>query len=80
MTISRSEDLLVGLIALLLLPLIGHRILRALRTGRVPLYRTYLQREEGEAKFRLVVGLHALSFLVVAVIAADLLFDFRSAS
>ena len=77
---ASSEDLLVGLIALALLPLIAMRIRRSLREGRVPLYRTYLSREENESKFRLMLGLHALSFLVVAVIAFDLLFDFRSAS
>ena len=76
---SSSDDLFVGGIALILLPLIRHRFLKALRTGRVPVYRTYLQREESEAKFRVMLGLHALSFLAVAFIAFDLLFDFRSA-
>ena len=73
MTISRSEDLLVGLIGLVLLPLIANRILRGLREGRVPLYRSYLRREEGEAKFKALVALHALSFVAIALITADLL-------
>ncbi len=77
MTTSRSEDLLVGLIALVLLPLIANRVLRGLREGRVPLYRTYVRREESEAKFMTLVGVHVLSFFVVAGIAADLLFNLR---
>jgi hypothetical protein len=75
MTTFRSEDVLVGVIGLALLPLIAHRILRGLREGRLPVYRTYLTREEGQAKFNALLGLHALSFLVVALIAADLLFN-----
>ena len=75
MTTFRSEDVLVGVIGLALLPLIAHRILRGLREGRLPVYRTYLTREEGRAKFNALLGLHAISFLVVAVIAADLLFN-----
>ncbi len=73
MTISRSEDLLVGLIGLGLLPLIAHRVLRGMREGRLPLYRTYVQRQESESKFFLLLGLHGLSFLVVAWITVDLL-------
>ena len=75
MTISRSEDLLVGLIGLVLLPLIGHRLLRGMREGRLPLYRTYLRREENVAKFNFVLGLHVLSLLLVGTIAADLLLN-----
>jgi hypothetical protein len=75
MTTFRSEDVLVGVIGLALLPLIAHRILRGLREGRLPVYRTYLSRDEGAAKFNALLGLHALSFLIVAVIAADLLFN-----
>ena len=73
MTTSRSEDLLVGLIGLVLLPLIANRILRGLRERRVPLYRTSVRREESEAKFMVLIALHVLSFVAVAVIAADLL-------
>ncbi len=75
MTISRSEDLLVGLIALVLLPLIAKRVLRGLREGQLPVYRTYLRREENEGKFLAVLGLHIASFVIVAVISADLLLN-----
>lgn len=69
----QGENLLVGLVALALLPLIGLRIWRGLRDGRLPVYRTYLSREENAAKFGFLLSLHALSFLVVAMVAADLL-------
>ena len=71
---NRSEDLLVGLIGLALLPMIAWRIVRGVRTGRLPLYRTYTTREEGAGKFNALLALHALSFVLVATIAADLLF------
>jgi hypothetical protein len=45
-----------------------------LKEGRLPLYRTYVAREEG-SKFALLLGLHALSLVLVAGIAADLLFQ-----
>jgi hypothetical protein len=72
---ARSEDLLIGAIALALLPLIAWRVRRGLRDGRLALYRTYVDRDEAGSKFGLLLGLHALSFIIVAVIAADLLLD-----
>ncbi|HYG46757.1 MAG TPA: hypothetical protein VD846_02350 [Allosphingosinicella sp.] len=72
---GRSEDLLVGLIAVALLPMIAWRIRRGLREGRLPLYRTYVERAEAGSKFGLLLALHALSFVIVAAIAADLLFQ-----
>lgn len=69
----RSEDLLVGLVALALLPLIAVRIRRGLRDGRLPVYRASLERSESKAKFAVLLGLHALSFVLIAVVAADLL-------
>ncbi|HEX8480336.1 MAG TPA: hypothetical protein VF650_00350 [Allosphingosinicella sp.] len=72
---ASGEDLLVGLIAGALLPLIAWRVLRGLREGRLPLYRTYVDRDEAGSKFGLLLALHALSFVLVAAIAADLLFQ-----
>jgi hypothetical protein len=72
---ARGEDLLVAAIGLALLPMIAWRIRRGLREGRLPLYRTYVSRDEAGSKFGLLLALHALSFVVVAVIAADLLFQ-----
>ena len=72
---GRSEDLLVGALALALLPLIAWRIRRGLREGRLPLYRTYVERDGAGSKFGLLLALHSLSFVVVALIAADLIFQ-----
>lgn len=69
------ENLLAGLIALALLPLIGLRIARGLRDGRLPLYRTYVARAESGTRFGAMLILHALSFLLIAAISADLLFN-----
>lgn len=71
----RPDEILVGLAALVLLPLIGWRIVRGLRDGRLPLYRTYVTREEGGARFGVLLILHVLSFLLVALVATDLLLD-----
>jgi hypothetical protein len=75
MSPATSEELLVGAIALVLVPLIGRRILRGVRTGRLPLYRTSILREDDRVKFGALLGLHALSLLLVAIIAADLLLN-----
>jgi hypothetical protein len=71
---NRPEDLFVGAIGLILLPLIGWRIVRGLREGRLPIYRTYLTREESGSRFGALLALHVASFVVVAAISFDLLF------
>ena len=68
-----SEELFVGLVALALVPLIAWRIVRGVRDGQLPLYRTRVGREIGAARFNLLLGLHALSLVVVLVVAVDLL-------
>jgi hypothetical protein len=70
-----SEELLVGMVAAALLPAIAWRIGRGLREGRLPVYRTSLARDDGPAKFRALLAFHVASFIVVAIIAADLLFE-----
>ena len=75
MTTFRSEEVFVGIVGLVLLPLIARRILRGLREGRLPLYRSEVTSDVGAAKFRVLLGLHVLSFLLVAAISADLLLD-----
>jgi len=74
MTFDR-ESLFVGLVAAALLPLIAWRIMRGLREGRLPLYRTYIKRGDDVARFGLLLALHALSFLLIGLVAADLLFN-----
>ena len=76
MTGAQPENLVVGLICLALLPAIAIRILRGIRTGRLAVYRTSIEREEaGAARFATLLALHALSFVLVALIAADLLLN-----
>ena len=69
-----GENILVGLVALALVPVIGWRIWRGIRYGQLPLYRTRLDRAEaGAAKFNVLLGLHVLVMLLIAVVAVDLL-------
>jgi hypothetical protein len=77
--VSLSENLLVGVVALALVPLIARRILRGVRDGRLPVYRTYVRREEDRGKFTMMLALHILSLLLVAFVAADLLLGLRQA-
>ena len=72
---GQGEDLFVGLIGLALLPMIAWRIRRGLTEGRLPLYRTYVHRDGAGSRFGLLLGLHVLSFVLVAIVAADLLFQ-----
>lgn len=69
----QGENLLVGLIALALLPLVGLRIWRGVRDGRIPIYRGTQERAESPARFNVMLGLNALAFLLIALVAADLL-------
>jgi hypothetical protein len=70
---TTSENILVGLIALALLPVIGWRIWRGVKHGQLPVYRTRIDRSVGASKFNFLLGVHALIFLLIAVVAADLL-------
>jgi hypothetical protein len=44
-----------------------------LRDGRLPIYRTYVERNEQPGRFRVMLLLHGLSLVAVAIVAADLL-------
>jgi hypothetical protein len=68
-----NENLLVGLVCLALVPLIAVRIVRGLRSGRLPVYRTYLDRDGNAGKFYALLALNGAALILVAVIAADLL-------
>jgi hypothetical protein len=72
---ARTEDLLVGLLALALVPVIGLRLWRGIRDGRLPLYRSYFERAQDRGKFAFLLAVHALSLVLVAAVAADLLFN-----
>lgn len=71
----RSEELIVGLVALALLPLIGWRIWRGLHEGRLPLYRSYIARADSGTRFGLLLALHVLCLILIAAVSADLLFN-----
>ena len=73
MTTFRSEEVLVGIVALALLPFLALRLVRGIRDGQLPLYRTRVRREIGAARFNFLLALNVLALLVVAVVAADLL-------
>jgi hypothetical protein len=68
-----TEERLVGVIGLALIVLIALRIRRGLRDGRLPVYRTYIRRDEQPGRYRFMLALHVLSLILVALIAADLL-------
>ena len=70
-----TEKLLVGLIALALVPVIGWRIRRGLADGQMPVYRTRVSRDEQPGRFRFMLVLHGLSLVLVALVAADLLLN-----
>jgi hypothetical protein len=70
----RGEELIVGAICAVLALLILRRLAEALRSGEVPLYRTRLRRAEaGDARFFALLGVNAGLFVLLFVIAADLL-------
>jgi uncharacterized membrane protein len=73
MITSRSDDLLVGIIGLALLPWIGWTLHRGLRAGRLPIGRTYVRRDERRGAFNMLLALYAMAAVVVAYIALDLL-------
>ena len=69
-----NEEVLVGIVALLGAAALAWRVLAAIRTGEVPLYRKRLTRAEaGAAKFTALVALNAAMMVGLLVIAADLL-------
>lgn len=70
---SGGENILIGLVALALLPLIGLRIWRGVRDGRLPVYRARQDRADSAAKFNFLLALNAVAFLLIALVAADLL-------
>lgn len=73
---GRVEEMFVGAVCVLLALLLLRRIARALQTGEIPLYRARLRRAEaGDARFWVLVAVNAGLFVLMFVIAADLLFE-----
>lgn len=72
---ERGAELIVGIGCAVLALLILKRIAEALRTGEIPLYRRRMRRAEaGDARFFTLVALNAGLFVLLFVIAADLVF------
>ncbi|MGQ0659508.1 hypothetical protein [Sphingosinicella sp.] len=74
---GRGEDLLAGLVALLLVPWIVWTMMRGLREGRLPIARSHVVRAERRGAFHALLGLYGLVLVLVAAIAIDLLFGVR---
>ena len=73
MTTFRSEDLLVGIVSLGLVPWIGWTVQRGLRAGRLPIGRAHVARAERPGAFNLLLAAYALAAIGAAVIGLDLL-------
>jgi len=74
MTTSRSEDLLVGVIAFALVPWSIFIIRRGLRDGKLPIGRGYVLREERAAPFNVLLLLYAIVAAGALYISMNLLF------
>jgi hypothetical protein len=71
---ASPDEILVGVLALVLAGLLVRRIVVALRSGEVPLYRQRMSRDEaGEGKFIALLVLNGLGAVALALIGADLL-------
>ena len=76
MTIFRSEEGLVGLIAFALIPWIGWTVRRGLKDGKLPIGRSYVRRDERPGAYRALLGLWLAMAVISAMIGLDLLFGF----
>jgi hypothetical protein len=77
MTTFLSEELLVGLIGLGLIPWIGWIVRRGLRLGMLPIGRAYVRRDERRGAFNVLLGLYFAAALLVAFISLDLIVEVR---
>lgn len=78
MTTFRSEEGLVGLMALGVVPWIAWTVRRGLRNGQLPIGRAYVGRDERPAVFTALLVFYTLAALLMAWIALDLLFGINS--
>jgi hypothetical protein len=74
MTISLSENLLVALVSLGLVPWIIWTVRRGLRSGMLPIGGTYVRRDERPQAFNMLLWVYALVALLALYIAFDLAF------
>jgi hypothetical protein len=73
----RTEDALVGLVALALVPWIIWTMMRGIREGRLPMARGHVARVERRAAFNVLMGLYAIMLVLAAIIALDLLLGIK---
>jgi hypothetical protein len=76
MTTFRSEETLVGLVALALVPWIAWTVVRGLREEKLPIGRTYVTRDR-PAAFAVLIGFYVVAAVLAAGIAADFLFNLK---
>ena len=75
MTISHSEDLLVGIIAgALVVPWTVWILVRGVRDGRLPIGREHVRRDERAPPFWVLFALYAGAAAMALFISLDLLF------
>ena len=78
MTIFRSEEALVGLLCLLLVPWIAWTVQRGLRADRLPIGRGYVARSERPGAFRALLAFYVAAAGMMTFISVDLLTDGRA--
>lgn len=70
---DRGMDIAMGVVALLAVPWLLWTMRRGLRSGRLPIARSHVERAERPGAFRFMLALYVVILIGVAVIAADLL-------
>ncbi len=70
----RADEAVVGLIALVSIYWISSLLRRAARSGRMPIGRGQVIREERRGAFQILFGFYVLAALVMLYIGLDLLF------
>lgn len=70
----RSDELLIGFVALGLLPWIAWTVRRGFVSARLPIGKGYVEQAERPRAFRILLILYIVAALVIAFIAVDLLF------
>ena len=72
MTISLSEELLVAIVSLGLVPWIIWTVRRGLSSGMLPIGRSHVRRDERPQAFNILLGVYGLVALLALYIAFDL--------
>ncbi len=73
MTTSRSEEMLVGFVALLAAAYVVRLMMRAMRSGAFVFPRWRIERQSDPARFRALLAAYGVALLLMCLISADLL-------